>query len=139
MRVRRLVTWLLGFPEWLYGRRAAGLDLGPGLIATGWAALMIGKPGMFDRGAFVGMNWLPDAAWIGLMILIAGLHGVGLARPGWIALRVAASLLSAWAWIFVAASLWRVELTTGCVSYSLFGLGSLVAAIHLAGHARPGV
>lgn len=131
--LRRFVNWLLGFPDWLYGRRSAGFDLGPALMAGGWAWLMISRPALFDRGSFLGMSWLPDEVWIGQMLLLAGLHAIGLLRPACLKLRIAAALGSAWTWIFVSFSFARVEVSTGVLAYMIFGCGALCAAIYLAG------
>lgn len=134
--LRRFVLAALTIPDWLYGRRAAGLDLGPGALAAGWATLMICRPEMFDRGSFVGMGWVPDPIWIFLMVVMTILHLAGLVRPNWRPLRTSAALLSAWAWIFVAVSFARVEIGTGVIAYGIFGIGALGASFYLAGQPR---
>lgn len=131
--IRRVALRLLAFPDWLYSPRAAGFDLGLGLLAFGWGSLMLLKPTMFDAGTYVGMTWLPDAVWITLMFVISGLHLGGLLCPLWKAVRVTASLLSSWTWFFVSLSLARVEINTGVIAYGLNGWGALFAAIYLAG------
>lgn len=132
------VTPLVRFVEWLFGPRAPGLDLGLCLLAAGWGSLMVLKPKLFDTGQFVGMQWLPDAAWIGFFALITVLHGVGCVRPYWRSWRVAGSLLSAWAWMSVSGSLLRVEMTTGVLAYAIAGLGALCGGIFIAGLPRNG-
>jgi hypothetical protein len=130
---RRFVLTALAFPQWLFGPRAAGLDLGPGVIAAGWCALMICKPEVFDRGSFIGMAWLPDLAWTLIMAVMALGHAAGLLLPFLRSVRCAASLLSAWMWLVISVSLWRVEFSTGVWVYGVIGFGALFGAIYLAG------
>ena len=134
--IRRLVLTALAFPDWLFGRRAAGLDLGVGLIAAGWFGLMVCKPEVFDRGSFIGMAWLPDVVWMLIMAIMALGHAAGLAFPFLRSLRCAASLLSAWMWLVISVSLYRVEFSTGVWVYGVIGCGSLFGAIYLAGLPR---
>jgi hypothetical protein len=123
---------LLRFVEWLFGPRFGAVDLGLMLIAAGWSGLLIGHPTLFDQASFRGLAWLADEVWTGLMLTLVGAHAVGIWRPRWAAVRIAAILLSSWAWIFVAISFARVQISTGVVTYALIGLGALCAAIHVA-------
>lgn len=134
--LRTIVATALRFPDWLFGRRCAGMDLGPGLIAAGWTVLMIVNPDLFDQGSFVGMSWLADEYWIALFAIITGLHALGmvLIRAVWV--RVSAALMSAWAWIFVAVSLHRVAFTPGVIAYGVIGSSCVLGAIYLAGLPR---
>ena len=134
--VATLLTPLVRFVEWLFGPRAPGIDLALLLFAAGWGGLMIGRPAVFDRGAFAGMRWLPDATWIAFFVSVAGMHAAGLARWDWRNLRCAACLLSAWVWISVSVSIWKVELVPGVIVYGVVGLGALCGAIYLSGQPR---
>ncbi len=127
------LTPLVRFVETMYGPRALGIDLGLCLIAAGWASLMVAHPEKFDRGTYVGMTWLPDAAWIAVFVLLTIMHGVGAACADWRVLRVAACLLSAWIWLSVTCSIFRVEMTTGVIAYGLFAACALTGAVYLSG------
>lgn len=127
------VTPLVRFVEWLFGPAAPGLDVGLCLFAAGWGGMMLGKPEMFDRGQFVGMQWLHDEIWIGFFLLLTLTHAAGSIRPHWRSLRVGAHLLSAWIWISVSVSLFRVEMTTGVLAYCIVGFGALCGGIYIAG------
>lgn len=134
--LRRLALGFFSLAAWLFGPRAAWLDLKLAVLAGGFFALMIAKPALFDRGGLAGVSWLPDPAWITLMAVLTVLHGLGLARPWQHKVRIAASLGSAWVWTLVALSIWRVELSTGVLNYGLVGLGALFGAIYVAGLPR---
>ena len=134
----RLVSPLLSCAEWLFGRRAAGIDLALGCLAVGWCCLMVAKPAMFDRPGYAGFAWLPDAGWIALSAALAGAHGLGLQFPAFRGLRAVACLGSSWLWIFVALSLGRVEIVPGVINCGIVGIGALFGAIHVAGRAPDG-
>jgi hypothetical protein len=136
--IARAVTPLVRFVEWMFGSSAPGLDLGLFLFAFGWGSLMLLKPRLFDTGQFVGMQWLPDATWIGFFAMLSVMHGAGFLCPRWRALRVAAGLLSAWIWMSVSGSLLRVEMTTGVLAYAIVGFGALCGSIYVAGLPRHG-
>lgn len=131
-----LTNGLLAFVERLFGARAGWIDFKLSVLAGGWAALMIARPDIFDRGNFAGLNWLPDPVWIGLLVTLAVVHAIGFLRPGIRILRPLASAVSAWAWIFVAISLWRVEMGPGVINYAIVGVGALLGMIYLAGLPR---
>lgn len=133
------VTPLVRFVEWLFGPAAPGIDVGLCLFAAGWGGMMIAKPEMFDRGQFVGMQWLRDEIWIGFFLLLTVAHAAGGLRPYWRTLRVGAGLLSAWIWISVSGSLYRVEMSTGVLAYAIVGFGALCGSIFIAGLPRKAV
>ncbi len=130
------VTPLVRFVEWLFSPAASGLDVGLCLFAAGWGGLMIAKPALFDTGQFVGMQWLRDEAWIGFFLLLTLTHAAGCLRPHWRTMRVGACLFSAWIWISVSVSLYRVEMTTGVLAYCIVGFGALAGGIYIAGLPR---
>ncbi len=136
MPMRRLsaaVSPLLSLVEWIFSPLAPGVDLFLGLAAGFWGGMMVGRPGVFDTGNFVGMQWAPDAAWIVFVVGLFTIHMLGLLRPTWWQMRSAACLLSAWYWFLIAISLTRPGLTTGTWTYSLIGLVGLTAAIYVSG------
>lgn len=124
------------FAEWLFGPLAIIIDIVLLLFAAGWAILEVMRPGLFDTGAFVGLSWVADPYWFCLHALLTVLHGTGVVRPHWRALRVSASFLSAWNWLFVSLSMVRVELTTGVLAYAILGFFALFGGIFLAGLPR---
>lgn len=130
------VTPLVRAVEWLFGPKAPGIDLQLMLFAAGWAGLMVAHPTLFDRGTYVGMNWLPDDYWILFFLILTTMHAVGLVRTGWRALRYTACLLSAWIWISVSASFATIEITTGVLFYAVVGAEALAGAIYLSGQPR---
>lgn len=130
------VTPLVRFVEWLFGPLAPGIDLLLCLFAGAWGSLMIFRPQTFDRGAFVGMNWLADAYWIAFFVVLTALHGLGVIRCHLRWARVTACLLSAWIWISVAVSLAKVEVTTGVLTYPIIGGAALFGALYLSGPPR---
>ena len=131
-----VITPIVRMVEWLYGPKAAGIDLFMALVSAGWAGLMLARPDAFDRGSYVGMTWMADALWIGFFVLLAVLHVVGLVRPSMRNLRCGASLLSAWIWISVSASLATIELLPAVFTYAAIGMGALGGAIYLSGQPR---
>lgn len=132
----RIVTPIVRFAEWVFGPRAPGVDLLLGLLAGGWAGLMLFRPQLFDVGAFVGMQWLADDIWLSFFASLATMHLCGLLFASWRTLRCAGCLLSAWIWLSVAVSLATIEITTGVVAYTLVGLGALLGAIYLQGQPK---
>ncbi|WP_264047519.1 hypothetical protein [Methylobacterium flocculans] len=133
------VTPLVRFVEWLFGPLAPGIDLILCLFAASWGSLMIARPQIFDRGAFVGMGWLPDVTWIAFFAILTVLHGLGVfcCYLRWI--RVTACLLSAWIWISVAVSFAKIEVTTGVLTYAIIGGAALCGALYLSGQPRKAV
>ncbi|KQO53087.1 hypothetical protein [Methylobacterium sp. Leaf85] len=130
------VTPLVRFVEWLFGPHAPGIDLLLGLFAAAWGGLMLTRPHVFDRGAFVGLSWMPDAYWLGFFAVLTALHALGFFRLWLRSVRVAACLLSAWIWITVPVSLYRIELTTGVLIYPIIGCAALCGALYLSGQPR---
>ena len=137
-RAALVVSPLLRFTEWCFSPLAPGVDLFLGLLASCWFALMIGRPAIFNQGSFVGMQWLPDAAWIAFVGLTAALHFVGLTRLHAIPLRVTAGLFSSWFWVLIAISFARVVVSTGLFTYALIGGMALVSTIYISGRPRRG-
>lgn len=139
-RLRRVldpvVTPILRLANWTFSYGAPGVDLVLCLLAAGWAALMIGRPDLFDQGSFVGLSWLPDPAWIAITLLLALAHAFGLRCPDWLNWRMATLLSSGWMWLCVAASFLRVDIGTGVLAYSLFGSLALLGAIYVGGLPR---
>lgn len=129
----RAAARLVHFAEWSFGPQAPAIDLGLMLFAAGWAVLEVTRPQIFDTGAFVGLAWVSDPVWFGLHALLTVMHGAGLVRLHWRSLRAASAFLSAWHWLFVAASLFRIEMTTGVLAYGLLGLFALTGGIYLVG------
>lgn len=134
--VAATVTPLVRFVEWLFGPQAPGVDLVLCLFAASWGGLMLARPAIFDKGAFVGMQWLPDAVWIVFFSALTVMHALGffLWAARWV--RVAACLLSAWIWISVAVSFSKVEVTTGVLTYAIIGGAALCGALYLSGQPR---
>ena len=132
----RVTEAIFAFASWLFGARAAWIDMKLSALSAGWCALMVARPELFDRGVLSGLDWLPDPVWIWLMAALATFHAVGLIRPRRVRLRIATALVSAWTWLFVALSLARVEFTTGILNYALIGFGALFGAIYIAGLPR---
>ena len=134
--VTRAITPIVRFAEWVFGSGAAGIDLLLGLLAAGWAGLMVSRPQIFEHGTFVGMNWLADGIWLAFFVALALLHLAGLLLISWRTLRCASALLSAWIWISVAVSFATIEITTGVLVYGLIGSAALLGAIYLQGQPR---
>lgn len=130
------ITPIVRFAEWVFGPRAAGIDLLLCLLSAGWAVLMVCRPQIFDQGTFVGMNWLADDIWLGFFVSLALLHLAGLLLLAWPTLRCAGALLSAWIWLSVAVSFATIEITTGVLVYGLIGSAALLGAIYLQGQPR---
>ena len=129
----RAAARLVRFAEWTFGPQAPSIDLALMLFAAGWAILEVMRPQIFDTGAFVGLAWVSDPIWFGLHVLLTVLHGSGLVRPHWRSLRAGSAFLSAWHWLFVAVSLFRIEMTTGVLAYLLLGMFALTGGIYLVG------
>lgn len=122
--------------EWLFGPLAPAIDLMLLLFASGWAILEVMKPAYFDTGAFVGLSWVADPYWFAIHVALTVLHGIGLVRLHWRALRVFGAFFSAWNWLFISVSLSRVEITTGVLAYAILGFFALMGGIYLAGLPR---
>ena len=136
MPMRRLaaaVSPLLRMIQWMYSPAAPGVDLFLGLAALSWFGMMTLRPGLFDAGNYRGMQWAPDPVWIVFVGALVIMHLAGLVEPGWVKLRAAACLASAWYWICVAISLSRLGLTTGTGTYGLIGVVALTSAIYVSG------
>lgn len=135
-RLASLAARPVRFADWLFSPAAPSIDLVLMLFAAGWAMLEVMRPQLFDVGAFVGLSWLADHYWFALHVSLTMLHGLGLIRPCWRFLRVAAAFLSSWNWLFVSVSLLRIEITTGVLAYAILGGWALFSGVYLAGLPR---
>jgi hypothetical protein len=126
-----LVRPVLRLATWCFRHDAPCIDGVFGALAAAWTWLMVMRPEKFDVGAFVGMSWLPDPAWIAFTATLTIGHAVGLVQLAWRNWRMACALGSSWMWLCVAASFLSVDVSTGVFAYSILGVFALLGAIHV--------
>ncbi|MEN5083698.1 hypothetical protein ABE438_14540 [Bosea sp. TWI1241] len=126
----RAFSPLVSFLRWVFGPCAPWLDLVLAFPALCWAALLIARPEVFERGNWAKIGLLPSEAWLVIMVGLGAVHLICVAQRLH-SLRIVAAAGSAWCWLFIAYVIGRNGITPGTILHAELGLIALFGGLHL--------